>query len=107
MQYLTKCIPATIVKGVKARDFYYRGLTEDKADLAGENLSNLIAYQTKQGWSLHSIEEITVRVKRKRFLKEWILGWIPILGAWLCPLLQEVNLGMLYPCYNVSFVREG
>ena len=69
MQYLTKCIPATIVKGVKARDFYYRGLTEDKADLAGENLSNLIAYQTKQGWSLHSIEEITVRVKRKRFLK--------------------------------------
>lgn len=106
MQYKTKCIPATIVKGVKARDYFYRGITEEQADSAGENLSNLIEYESKRGWLLHSVEQIETRIKRKKTFKELFLGWIPFLGAWLCPNISQTKIGSLYPCYFVTFVRE-
>ncbi len=106
MQYKTKCLPASIVRGVKAKDYYYRGITEEEADFAGENISNLIAYEAKNGWTLHSIQQIETRVLRKKTIKELLLGWIPILGGWLCPYLGETKVGRWYVCYYVTFVRE-
>lgn len=106
MQYKTKCIPASIITGVNAKDYFYRGITEEEADTAGKNISKLIDYEAKQGWSLHSVEQIETRIKRKKTIIELLFGWIPVLGAIICRDINETKVGSLYPCYFVTFVRE-
>lgn len=106
MQYKTTCIPSKTMKGVKKKEFR-KGLTVETCNEAVAPLGKAIQDEAKGGWSLHSIECFPRKIMRKKGILELLLGWIPLLGSWLFPTMEdECKTGVDFYIYTLVFVKE-
>ena len=108
MQYKVVAVPAVPVK-VKAGEYHRaieKGVSEETANAALENVAATIQEYGKAGWVLHSIEYVPTRVKRKKSFWELLFSWIPILGSLLFRNLDETREGRDMTVYTITFVRE-
>ena len=83
-----------------------KGVSEETANAALENVAATIQEYGKAGWVLHSIEYVPTRVKRKKSIWELLFSWIPILGSLLFRNLDETREGRDMTVYTITFVRE-
>ncbi len=106
LQYKTKSIPHTILRGVNKKE-YRTGLSDETLTKAVAPIGTAISIEAKKGWILHSINSIPQRIARKRGFFELLFGWIPILGHLLFPSLEpECKTGEIFEIYVLTFVRE-
>ncbi len=108
MQYKTVTVPVVPTK-IKAREFRAAatlGISAETAQEVTKNVSTVIDEYAKCGWILHSLVSLSAPILRKKSIGELLLGWIPILGRWLCPNLHETRVGREMIVYNITFVKE-
>lgn len=106
IQYKTTCIPNVPFRGVKKKEFF-KGLTVETCNKAIAPVGQAIQNEAKGGWTLHSIEVLPQKVARKKGILELLLGWIPLLGAWLFPSMEEqCGEGVDFYMYVLVFSKE-
>lgn len=105
LQYKTTAIPCTTFDGATKEDFSY-GLSYDTASRSVSLIGEIIESETAGGWTFHTIQNMSQRIKRKKTLIEIIFGWIPILNRFLCPRIGEATVGSDFSVYCLVFVRE-
>lgn len=103
MQYKTRCIQSY---GLKVKKKIYRsGLDKESEKEAIAPFAEVIEYEASLGWVLHSVVPFDKHIYRKRSFWEWLVGWIPFVGDFLCPhLKEEVFRGKNCTLYFLTFV---
>lgn len=77
-------IPSQPLRNVPPKEFS-GGMSVDTANAAVKTVEAVIAEEANSGWILHSVNEIHKLIIRKKTILEFIFGWIPILGKFICP----------------------
>lgn len=80
LQYKTICLPLSQKKGIKAKEYYRSLISIENVTKAMEPVSATIQSETMAGWSLHSISSVPIRTARKKSIREFLFGWIPLNG---------------------------
>lgn len=106
MQYKAVSIPNVPCTGVKKKEFL-NGLSVETCNRALAPVGQAIQNEGKGGWALHSIVNLPQKVARKKGILEFLLGWIPILGNWLFPKMEdECKKGVDFYMYVLVFSKE-
>lgn len=105
LKYKTLAIPSVPFKGVKKNE-YYGELSMDTASEAVAPVGLVVEEQAKSGWILHSVKFLPQTIIRKKTIFELLFGWIPLLGWWLFPNLDDTRNGKDVMIYTMVFVKE-
>lgn len=105
LEYKTRVLPDVPLKGVK-KDEYRFGISVETGNRAVAPIGQAIEEEAQEGWIMHDLQPIPQTIIRKRSIFEWIFGWIPFLGKFLCPNLDETRNGKVLDLWVVTFVRE-
>lgn len=81
-------------------------MSVDTANAAVKTVEAVIAEEANSGWILHSVNEIHKLIIRKKTILEFIFGWIPILGKFICPNIDETRNGVPCLMYIAHFREE-
>ncbi len=103
--YKTTCIPS-VPYADATKDDFQNGLSVDTANRALAPVGKAIEEEARGGWTLHSISNLPQHISRKKTFFEMLFGWIPFLGKYICPRLDEVYKGKEYHLYVLVFVKE-
>lgn len=98
-------IPSQPLRNVPPKEFS-GGMSVDTANAAMKTVEAVIAEEANSGWILHSVNEIHKLIIRKKTILEFIFGWIPILGKFMCPNIGETRNGVPCLMYMLTFVKE-
>ncbi len=104
LQYKTVYMPGTTTKIKKSE--WDAGFSSALLDSSVTPFGQKISDEAKGGWTLHSVVALPVNVTRKKTIIEMIFGWIPLLGSWICPRLNECYLGKSMEVISLVFVKE-
>lgn len=105
LQYKTRAIPNVPFKGVKSKEFNGE-LSIETANQAVAPVGQAIEEEARGGWILQGIHCLPQRMVRKKSIAELLLGWIPILGGFICRNMDETRTGKDVYLYVMTFVKE-
>ena len=105
LQYKTVYMPGTTSKITKKAwdgGLFSNSLLDSSVAPFGQKISE----EAKNGWTLHSVVTLPVNITRKKSIIELIFGWIPLLGRWICPRIDECYSGKTIDVLSLVFVKE-
>lgn len=105
LQYKTVYMPATTNK-IRKKEWDDGLLSNSFLNSSVTPFGQKISEEAKNGWTLHSVVTLPVNVTRKKSFIELIFGWIPLLGRWICPRLDECYSGINVDVLSLVFVKE-